>query len=88
MDTKWTKGPWIVDGQFGVRVGDGFINTQNSGGKFALVNEREANADLVAAAPDLYEALKTLQDAARRSVSIENKVWLQVHNALKKAGGE
>lgn len=73
MEGKWTKGPWVyiapvpheeIEGAFahpgGIEGADGdpvciFGDWSGSGTMF----ENQANATLIAAAPDLLEALKT-----------------------------
>jgi hypothetical protein len=57
---KFTPGPWIKEGQFSVIIGAGSISTQQTGLPPKTVPEREANARLIAAAPDLLEALKEM----------------------------
>ena len=58
MNTKFTKGEWILSTQFKVAIGGGnSLTTQMTGDRFASVEEREANAHLIAAAPDMYAEL-------------------------------
>lgn len=66
---KYTSGPWVVD----PAVRQGFtvyapkerfiVGTQDEEGRYGAI-ESEANARLIAAAPDLLEALKDLLDEA------------------------
>lgn len=58
MDAKFTKGEWKAITQFQLEVNGGHITTQMSGDRFASVSEREANAHLIAAAPDMYKSLE------------------------------
>lgn len=80
--TKFTKGPWRAVNQFQVIIGSGdslisSLSTQHTGGLHASVSEREANANLIAAAPDLYEAL---EDMVRLwEVIAELKGWIPGH---------
>ena len=58
---KYTKGPWRV-AEGGNEV-NGFVAVKTSNSKYILCDgnteqERKANAALIAAAPDLLEALK------------------------------
>lgn len=52
--SSFTPGPWRLAGKATIRAGDGWI---------AQVNwrNREANAAIVIAAPDMYDALKCAQ---------------------------
>jgi hypothetical protein len=58
MNTKFTKGEWILSAQFKVAIGGNRLTTQMTGDRFASVEEREANAHLIAAAPDMYATLE------------------------------
>lgn len=101
-DTKWTDGPWLVKDQFVVSVGSGFLHTQHTGNLGALVEEREANAHLIAAAPELYseleksnkllaEAMDFIMSAGRDGLILANKINEQYPNnsiALRKARGK
>ena len=88
MDTKFTKGEWKVETQFQLDINGGFITTQMSGDKFAPVSEREANAHLIAAAPDMYKMLETIVDSIAKTDigSIEDMIAIEL--LLKKARGE
>lgn len=74
-----TPGPWVVDGQqvvtlaachpnrtYGYGCGNDFVCDLNDGEYHQYRNDKEqaANARLIAAAPDLLEALKGLVEAA------------------------
>jgi len=70
---KFTPGPWEFDGMayiFKTPIGDGEMVAQIRGwgwlqkkGEEAGIAEQNANARLIAAAPDMYEALKIWQAA-------------------------
>ena len=74
MNEKFTPGPWFVDADFYVYGGDGRKNQGEyfDGVEFPLVcdaesdsrdrTENKANAALIAAAPEMYEALKKLKE--------------------------
>lgn len=90
---KHTPGPWVVDPA--VRQGftvyapkEGFIvGTQDEEGRYGAI-ESEANARLIAAAPDLLEALKELV-AAADGVNAGPLTWLaKARAAIAKATGE
>ena len=82
--TKWTPGPWRVDGQWlmdadGATLGE--ILDPRAG---PCAAESDANARLIAAAPELYEALKAVVAIAdRRTVEFD-----AAHAALAKALGD
>lgn len=94
METKWTPGPWALDTRKKYRV-----KISAASGKwyeFASVvvrmehedednEEGTANANLIVAAPELYEALKK---AADRLAEIGATVPSDVTHALAKARGE
>jgi hypothetical protein len=67
-DTKWTKGPWSVHHRmrdcvtFEGRHGTENLFLENVDGYYACQSTDDAH--LIAAAPDLYNALATLADAA------------------------
>lgn len=78
---KWTRGPWRLVGPFKgtVRAGAEWI------GKIHWKN-REANARLIAAAPDLYATLEWL---ARSYSSVDDDVIDErVSSVLARARGE
>ena len=63
MNTKHTPGPWTIDG----------LHISGNGYSIAHINshrttEGRANADLIAAAPELLEALENLLDAVRQNI--------------------
>ena len=93
-DTKFTPGEWIQTAQFNVMVGDDpvkhtFLSTQHTGGLIATVEEREANAALIAAAPDMYKALEDLVTAWHsRDDDFRMNAFDTSLEVLKKARGE
>ena len=91
MNTKFTKGPWRAEYD---KVFHGrFVVAQCNAGVSVGINEmilrRNANAALIASAPELYEALEQIaalyiddrSSAMHKALCIANK-------ALKKARGE
>ena len=72
--TKYTQGPWVIrvdnSGQkfiYRQRSWDGDVYTHpiaQTRGDPRSANEHKANASLIAAAPDLYEALSSILDSA------------------------
>ena len=92
-DTKWTPGPWaiaagyktmlLVESRFGGTVCDIECHCDVETGILPS-EEEEGNANLIAAAPDLYNALSTLADAwERKSLPCD-----AARAALAKARGE
>lgn len=84
MRDKFTKGPWTVQRsatKFRLLDPDGSVLSIN-GGMVPI----EADANLIATAPDLYEALE--------SVLLDGRDWLsdeaceRLESALRKARGE
>jgi hypothetical protein len=55
-----TKGPWRTEGweNLVVNSADGYTMMLAAGGKDACLDELKANARLIAAAPELFEALR------------------------------
>ena len=98
--SKYTPGPWYVQGMY-VRKADGAFGAWN----VAEVNDAagvdpavgEANAALIAAAPDLYAVVKHLADlldGAWRfenmtiTVSVKGNLAREARAALRRAEGE
>lgn len=85
---KWTPGPWIVD--FDLCDEEGPLDVPEVNGRIldqdncvVCQASTEANALLIAAAPDLYDALQVIEHALPPS-----KYKEIVSAALKKARGE
>lgn len=93
MKTLNTPSPWQVDhsGTCHIGITDknertiAFCNLQNEDG-----DEDEANARLIAAAPDLLSALENLADyvfAFEGKQNICTSVWMDAREAIAKAKG-
>lgn len=89
---KHTPGPWNVNDERGI---DGNIYIEDALGVVAIVTD-EANARLIAAAPELLEALKVLthgysevgnlyHDVSRKDISA---AWVKARALVAKATGE
>jgi len=86
----WTHGPWVCSPQnnnpfcaWDVKAPNevnGYICTTSGNAK--------ANAKLIAAAPDLLEALKALCDIRGEDLCYAYSEWEAAHQAIKKATGE
>lgn len=95
---KHTPGPWSVAGvtiyslnknevnRFDARVQQGWDDSQERTSRA----ECEANARLIAAAPDLLEALEAMLEAYDDGVGKdwERPYWLKAHAAIAKATGQ
>lgn len=101
--TKYTPGPWEVSGTSITAPpcnndGTCIAVIEDDGGYEAPPEQREANARLIAAAPDLLAALKTLlltSEWADETGYVEDvgfvnleTVQQQAHAAIAKATGE
>lgn len=91
--SEWTKGPWRIktgpnnqpDECDLTIAGDIFLLADIKGPNYAHC---EANANLIAAAPDLYEALEIMFEATTAHSPYFENVSRQARSALAKARGE
>ena len=82
---KHTKGNWYAS--------EGQIYPEETGKTLALIpyydkddKEQEANANLIAAAPDMLKALKKADDFFRDNYEqIELSFWREIQDAIQKA---
>ncbi len=90
-----TPGPWEVAGPCCDAVGTEFDSVwykaichrpERTGGK--LTDEYNANMRLIAAAPDLLEALQKMVESYQFEASIDNPALLQARAAIAKALGK
>ena len=88
MSEKWTKGPWCVNGET-VESTSGVCRA-----RIAIIDDGAgtnptANAHLIAAAPDMYEALRAIiTDLPSNRDWLDPVVERAAKAALKKARGE
>lgn len=96
-ETKFTPGPWKADDNDIETAAGELLATA-----YAMDRDRlegrdfyetaQHNAHLIAAAPDLYEALDNLAMAAEFQIALGDKAWIEMHGvakaALAKARGE
>ena len=89
MKNKWTPPPWRTGSRDRVEAatvvvgpGNRFVADCNKG---LPADVAIANAHLIAAAPDLYEALASIENDDGR---IPAAIWAMREAALKKARGE
>ena len=91
METKFTKGEWFKEESIVKCLDEKGIMTDIFTGEFGYEKhisdeEAEANAKLIAAAPEMFEALKELYDFAYMwSNDKEDETLLKALNAIKKA---
>lgn len=98
MGTKWTKGPWVVHAITNGRgvahsVGRTAVGPEYTVAKVTYIQTKpeivRANAHLIAAAPELYEALSHFEDMEGEKSIYMSQEWLREINAiLAKARGE
>lgn len=93
-DVKWTPGPWHADTAgrpMVARVGDFHIRSDS---EHPSVQTERPDANLIAAAPELYEALKAIVNKTSRGLDLGMKVadlWdeiIEAERAMAKARGE
>lgn len=92
MKTNFTKGEWVVESisleRLWVNIGSekGIILRTFWGNSEPIVDEEEAkaNAQLISAAPDLFEALINIENDDNR---IPASIWDLRNKAIKKALG-
>ena len=94
--TSWTPGPWGYYRAISVLEGNGNFNVHSDAepelaqtwvAQVVLREDAEANAQLIAAAPALYEALQELMDELQRA-RIAPLVGDKARAALAQARGK
>jgi len=89
--TTHTSGPWSID-SLRIHKHGRFIANCDGLGDIARQRESEANARLIAAAPELLAALQTLTEAYQRHFDAMPVAWQTFDNianaAITKAIGE
>ena len=104
MTKKFTKGPWYADKngkiwrnipsdlyEYGGKIaGDMPLAFVSKGWyeKDETPYPQQANANLIAAAPDLYEALETIERVAGIGMMEDDPARVKARDALRKARGE
>jgi|DEB0MinimDraft_3_1074331.scaffolds.fasta_scaffold63928_1 hypothetical protein len=89
---KFTPGPWVKVGRYLIRpekvteyVDAPVARTRSKGLRKRSDEESEANAHLIAAAPDLYDMLKTIEND---DGIVPGWLWDRIQATLAKARGE
>ena len=77
MAEQHTKGPWMsfYDGTLVIAEGDGACVASLRDTEVETIAERRANAHLIAAAPELLEALKHVVAAERAFIEDTSAAW-------------
>ena len=96
QETKWTPGPWTLSADTSPRVMGPSKHGENVVAKVyfrEFTNLTQANAHLIAAAPELYEALKEAQKdfCERHCADLDGDHWEEctdMQAALAKARGD
>ena len=96
-ERKWTPGPWYVSNMSEIFHGDD-CNLADCWSVHADIDEDEceANAHLIAAAPDMYDALESAEESIATFIGVHGyptdsgagEILRQVSAALAKARGE
>lgn len=88
-ESKWTSGPWHLEETKG-SDGERSYTIRGGGWIVAFNVDFEDNANLIAAAPDLAEALWLLLDAVeyKRTHGILEDAMTAARSALSRAKGE
>ena len=96
MSEKFTKGPWTATYDSQLQAAIEIYNTEDriivavlpDRGTIEAMSEIEANANLIAAAPDMYEALETIERVAGIGMMEDDPARVKARDALRKARGE
>lgn len=94
MDKPWTPRPWMVEpgSDMPKILGGGADGEDVVAELYGTEQEIHVNAHLIAAAPDLVEALEILEPLIQRMADMDSAYWgpkyEMVFKALTKAYGE
>ncbi len=100
MRTEWTKGPWKIrtnDHSFDVLTEDDKHAICTNYGCYSSTEQKKVDAHLIAAAPQLYEALHLWMDAfnshlmsssSKKAQARRAEMWDKANAAMAKARGE
>ncbi len=94
MENKHTPGPWYAES--GHEQRNGQLYWQVTDGNDAIMQNQfcwcqgsqEANARLIAAAPDLLEALEMMRDNETIRAVCPSPIWATITAAIAKARGQ
>jgi hypothetical protein len=90
MNVKFSPGPWSIDGS----VNAGNLDVINGEGRIAMIDDSRstgwnvptinANARLIASAPELFACLKQVLDSHGE---LDDALWNRIRNAVADASG-
>ena len=86
LETKWTPGPWEVQAQDERWVVVSAVTGKPITG-WGNVRQLSPDAELIAAAPELYEVLEEAMDAMVGKVESKHPIWAKGARALAHARG-
>lgn len=87
MTTKHTPGEWYIDADGNVSADDKTVALVYRHNLHAVAGEDDANARLLAAAPEMLEALEALIERARQWPETFAAEVQQAEKAVRKARG-
>ena len=88
-ETKFTKGEWSVEDGRVVVCGDFKIAYSYSGLSVPFIEHIKTNANLIAAAPEMYEMLDEVSNVLGHELNPTNKSYIKaIKELLAKARGE
>jgi len=88
MSEKFTPGPWRVEKRHAVHSGKRRTANANVMNHRIPYMEKKANAHLISAAPDMYEAMKEFCDRCDKGEVRSKRTYAKFMEILKKARGE
>jgi hypothetical protein len=88
MNTKHTPGPWVVTPTKWNLLDTFEISRIDKSEWIAQVLDDEANARLIAAAPELLEVLVEILPFAEEIINSNHPTWKKAKSAIAKATGE
>lgn len=88
-ETKFTKGEWLIFGDWGIKDKNDRLIAQfeplNDDISPGNTDESFANAHLIAAAPEMYDLLSTIESDSNQ---VPTWLWDRIQQVLAKARGE
>lgn len=81
-ESKFTPGPWHIDnrGSHGIEVGTYFRANPTMFNSLAEKIDTQANANLIAAAPDMYDVCKSICKSADEALIIMKREGFVIDN--------